>query len=203
MSRVKKLAGGTPPPAVVNLTPTEIAPWLQSLALPVDKPQIVNISYGEEENAAAAEKLASFLREKFKIKAVAVAQLTTLDIADPTRPNPRGYEQALIFIGNEWSNNDLGLHGGYWGNGYTPHMPFTATYMWPGAGRAVISLSRRYALLDDNGRQCSWRFNMGFKIRLVEDRWPLYRRKLHIAANGADAMMAVDSLLRDLTAPAQ
>ena len=198
LARLKQLAGGTRPPAVVNLTPSEIAPWLQGLAAPAETPQIVNISYGQAANAAAAQKLADFLRQRYKLNAVAVAQLTTLDTADPTRPNPLGYDKALIFIGNEWSNNDLALHGGYWGNGYTPHMPFTTTYMWPGEGRAVISLSRKYALLDDNGRQCSYRFHQGFKIRPVEDRFPLYRRKLHIAANGADAMMAVDYLVETL-----
>ena len=192
LADVKRLAGGAKPPRVANLTPTEILPWLRHFgAAPV------LISYGEEENRAAAERLAGFLHDRLGVNATTTAQAATLD-ADPVRPNATGQEKATVFIGTEWTNNDLALHGAYWGTSYTPHMPFTATYMWPGPGRAVISLSRRYALLNDKGQQCSWRFSQAFKIRPVLDTYPYYRRKLHIAANGPDALAAVETLITSL-----
>ena len=140
-----------------------------------------------------SEKLATFLRDRFGVEATAVEQL----VKHPGKLDAsigREYEAAEVLIGDEWTNNDLAMHGAYWGIAYGAHMPFTATYAWPGSGRAVVSLSRRYALIDKDGRH-PFAWGDGYALRPVERRFPLVRRKLHIAANGPDAERAVDAIL--------
>jgi len=218
LARCKTLAGGQAVTGVTILRADEIKPWLESLNGPIppapnakvdpDNPapkQTVTISYGVPENKPAGEKLASFLRETFGLDAVAVEQASTCEIAnDGTGQNVTNYLTPVIFIGTEWTNNDLAIHGAFWNwpAMYGPHLPFTSTYAWPGEGRAVVSLSRRYALLTDRGESIlvNGAFSAEvFDIRKVEDRWPLVRRKLHIAANGDDAQAAVDTLIERLT----
>jgi len=216
LARCKTLAAsGKPVSGVTILTADEIKPWLESLNGPIppapnaqidpDNPapkQTVTISYGQSENKPAADQLASFLRSRFDLDAVAVEQSSTAErINDGSDQRVHNFAAPVIFIGTEWTNNDLALHGTYWNwpGMYGPHLPFTSTYAWPGQGRAVVSLSRRYALVSEEGR-----FNQGsftqdvFQIRKVEDRWPQARRKLHIAANGPDARQAVNELIERL-----
>ena len=218
LARCRALAGGTPVNGVTILTADEIKPWLESLNGPIppapgtkvdpDKPapkQTVTISYGQPENHAAADTLAAFLREKFELDAVAVEQSSVCEITNEgTGQHVTNFATPVIFIGTEWTNNDLAIHGAFWNwpAMYGPHLPFTSTYAWPGEGRAVVSLSRRYALLDEKGDiiLVNGAFSADvFDIRKVEDRWPLVRRKLHIAANGDDAQAAVEALIERLT----
>jgi len=216
LARCKTLAaGGRPITGVTILRADEIKPWLESLNGPIppapnakadpDNPapkQTVTISYGQPENQPAADKLAAFLREKFDLDAVAVEQASRAErINDGSDQRVHDFAVPVIFIGTEWTNNDLAVHGAYWNwpGMYGPHLPFTTTYAWPGEGRAVVSLSRRHALVSEDGR-----FNQGsftqdvFQIRKVEDRWPQACRKLHLAANGDDATAAVDTLIERL-----
>ena len=216
LARCKTLAGGKAVTGVTILTGDEIKPWLESLNGPIppapgivadaEKPpapkQTVTISYGQPENKPAADKLTAMLRETFALDAVAVEQASTAErISDGSDQRVTDYALPVIFIGTEWTNNDLAVHGAYWNwpGMYGPHLPFTSTYAWPGEGRAVVSLSRRYALVSDKGE-----FNQGsftqdvFILRKVEDYWPKARRKLHIAANGDDATAAVDALIERL-----
>jgi len=198
----RRLAGGSAPPAVAILTPAaELRSWLAELAAPVPSPdgkgptrkEAILISYGQEANKPAAEKLAAFLRDNFAIDASAIEQA----VKRPDKPDAqvgKEYEKPVVLIGDEWTNNDMAMHGAYWGIAYGAHMPFTATYAWPGPGRAVVSLSRRYALIDENGRQ-PFAWTDAYRLRPVERRFPLVRRKLHIAANGPDASHAVAALV--------
>jgi len=199
------LAGGSTPPVVAILTPAaDLRAWLAELATPIPSPdgkgpgrkEAILISYGQEANRPAAEKLAAFMREKFGIDATVTEQA----VKRPDKPDAqvgKEYEKPVVLIGDEWTNNDLAMHGAYWGIAYGAHMPFTATYAWPGPGRAVVSLSRRYALINESGGQ-PFAWNDSYRLRPVERRFPLVRRKLHIAANGADASRAVEVLLRAL-----
>jgi hypothetical protein len=57
-----------------------------------------------------------------------------------------------------------------------------------------VSLSRPYALIYEDGRH-PFAWSRGVALRPVERKYPLVRRKLHIAANGADAERAVDAVL--------
>ena len=217
LARCKTLAiGGKPVTGVTILRGDEIKPWLESLNGPIppapnakvdpENPapkQTVTISYGVPENKPAADKLAALLREKFQLNVEAVEQSSRAEqINDGTDQRVHDFALPVIFIGTEWTNNDLALHGTYWNwpGMYGPHLPFTSTYAWPGEGRAVVSLTRRHALVSEEGR-----FNQGaftqdvFILRPVEDRWPQARRKLHIAANANDASAAVDALIHQLT----
>ena len=94
------------------------------------------------------------------------------------------------------------MHGGFWaengGTFYGAHMPFTASYAWPGEGRAVVSLSRRYALIDEKGGLVTGYFTDRYRIRPVNSEYPLVRRKLHIAANGPDAQRAVEAIVAEV-----
>jgi len=218
LARCKALAGGKAVKGVTILTAADIKPWLESLNGPIppapgtavdpENPapkQTVVISYGQPENKPAADTLALFLREKLDLNVEAVEQTSSAERLDGgADQRVTNYDKALIFIGNEWTNNDMALHGAFWNWPvlYGPHLPFTATYAWPGEGRAVVSLSRRYALLDEKGQSMWSYFSFSgeiMAIRKVEDRWPLARRKLHIAANGGDAQKAVDALIERLT----
>jgi len=190
MARLRKIAGGEKPARVVNLTPDECQAWIKSLKSPVA------ISYGIPANQAAAEKLAGVLRQRFGLEATVREQWANVPAAFD-QPLGKEYETPVIFIGDEWSNNDLAMHGAYWGTAYGPHLPFTATYAWPGPGRAVVSLSRPYALVDENGH-VPFQFGAGIRIRPVEDRWSLVRRKLYVAGNGNDALAAVDAVIKEL-----
>jgi hypothetical protein len=60
-----------------------------------------------------------------------------------------------------------------------------------------VSLSRPYALVDENGH-VPFQFGAGIRIRPVEDRWSLVRRKLYVAGNGNDALAAVDAVIKEL-----
>ncbi|MBM4031397.1 MAG: hypothetical protein FJ291_06370 [Planctomycetes bacterium] len=201
----RKLAGGSAPPATVILTPAaELRAWATELATPILPPdgkgaarkESILISYGQEANKPAAEKLAVCLRDRFGVDATAIEQA----VKRPDKPDGqvgREFEKPVVLIGDEWTNNDLAMHGAYWGVAYGPHMPFTATHAWPGPGRAVVSLSRRYALMDKGGRP-PFVWNDSCSLRPVERGLPLVRRKLHVAANGADASRAVEALSRVL-----
>jgi len=57
-----------------------------------------------------------------------------------------------------------------------------------------VSLSRRYALVNEAGG-VPFQAAQGILIRPVQPAWPLVRRKLHIAANGDDAVEAVDAVI--------
>jgi len=218
LARCKALAGGTPPPPVVILNEKEIRAWLEALGKPVPLPvtpggkpakpqaglepgrkETVLISYGDAGNRPAAEKLAAFLRETFGIDAQGIEQAAVVEKDPRGDQNVKEYDKVLIFIGSEWTNNDLALHGSYWnwGNTYGGHLPFTTSYAWPGKGRAVIALSRRYALIDSNGRQVGGGYwNREFIIRPVKREFRVVRQKLHVAADGDDAAKAVDALIR-------
>jgi hypothetical protein len=156
----------------------------------------VIISYGDETNRAAAKRLAAWLGKRYGLDAEATAQL----VKKPARMEDnlgREYEAARILIGNEWTNNDMAMHGAYWGISCGAHLPFTATYAWPGPGHAVVSLSRRYALTDPSGG-IPFMAAENLRLRPVQNDWPLLRRKLHVAGNGADAEVAVAELIRIL-----
>jgi hypothetical protein len=197
------LAGGSQPPAVAILTPArELCDWMKELATPPPPApksktpaakETILISYGHEANRAAAEKLATYLRDRFGIDAAVVEQAVKPS-DKPADPVGREYEKAVVLLGDEWTNNDMAMHGAYWGVAYGAHLPFTATYAWPGPGRAVVSLSRPYALIDGNGK-VPFAWNDSCRLRPVERQWPLFRRKLHVAADGADASRAVDALI--------
>jgi peptidoglycan hydrolase-like protein with peptidoglycan-binding domain len=190
MAALGRLAGGRQPPRVVDLTPSELAGWAKELPAPVV------ISYGAPGNRAAADKLAAFLQTKFGKAPVVTNQLATVPAA-MDQPVAKDYEKAVVLIGDEWTNNDLGLHGAYWGAAYGAHLPFTATYSWPGPGRAVVALSRPYALTVDGN--VPFMAVHGLELRRVKPEWLLLRRKLYIAANGADALAAVETIIKQLS----
>ena len=196
LARCKALAGGTTPPPVVILTKDELRPWVQGL-VESEKGKKVLVSYGEAANKPAADKLAAALRETFGIAAEPAEQVCSIE--DPNQPDVRVKNQysALVYIGNEWNNNDLALQGAFWNwnSKYDPHVPFTSTYAWPGKGRAVVSLSRRYALITQNGDVMNQVFRHDWRVRKVEDRFGQVRRRLHIGADGEDAVRAVDAVV--------
>ena len=197
LARCKELAGGKKPPAVVVLTP-DIFSWLDELRSPPDpkqpeKKETLVISCGQPENRKAAETLAKFLREKLGVDATTVEQAVKMP-ANYTDRLGNEWQTPVILIGDEWTNNDMGMHGAYWGVAYGAHLPFTATYAWPGEGRAVVSLSRRYVLTDDTGR-IPFQADLSLRLRPAERRFTLLRRKLHIAANGKDAERAVNEII--------
>ncbi|HUU69865.1 MAG TPA: beta-galactosidase trimerization domain-containing protein [Planctomycetota bacterium] len=197
LARCVKLSGGKKPSRVLILTP-DIKQWAHELATPPDpkqpdKRETVLISYGQPGNKQAAETLAKFLGQQFGLDVQTTEQAARL----PAKMGDQlgnEWQQPLILIGNEWTNNDMAMHGAYWGTAYGAHLPFTTTYAWPGDGRAVVSLSRRYALTNNDGR-IPFQAQLDISIRPVERRWPLLRRKLHIAANGNDAERAVDEVI--------
>jgi hypothetical protein len=207
VERCRSLAGGKTPRRVTLLNPPEeIGAWFQALAgepasagSPAPKGGAkakVIISYGDETNRAAAKRLAAWLGKRYGLDAEATAQL----VKKPARMEDnlgREYEAARILIGNEWTNNDMAMHGAYWGISCGAHLPFTATYAWPGPGHAVVSLSRRYALTDPSGG-IPFMATENLRLRPVQNDWPLLRRKLHVAGNGADAEVAVAELIRIL-----
>ena len=202
LARCKQLAGGNPASAVTMLTPAaELRDWAKELALPVPRrkgaaqKQTVLISYGQPANQPAAEKLAAVLRERYGVDVATIEQ--SVETPEALKDRIEGFEKPVVLIGDEWTNNDMAMHGAYWGIAYGAHMPFTATYAWPGQGRAVVALSRRYALMDANGRQ-PFDWQSSFDLRPVEPRFPLLRRKLHVAANGADAERAIDAVIASL-----
>jgi hypothetical protein len=205
LTRCRKLAGGRQPPATVNLTPGQIRPWLEMLAGPggtnAPPPAPILISYGQEANRAAAETLAAFIGRTFPIT-VAVTNQAAVPGLGERGQDIRRWQDPLILIGDEWTNNDLAMHGGFWaengGTFYGAHMPFTASYAWPGEGRAVVSLSRRHALIDEKGGLVTGYFTDQYRIRPVKPEYPLVRRKLHIAANAADARRAVEAILAEV-----
>ncbi len=197
IQRTRTLAGGETPPDVVILAKDDLRPWFEHIAASgIDS--TVTISYGEPSNKPAAETLAGFLREEFGMNAVPVEQVTTTEGYPDVRV--RNEYVPLIYIGNDWSNNDLALQGAFWNwnSKYGPHLPFTATYMWPGEGRAVVSLSRKYALINENGQVCTYRFNHNWRIRPVEDRFPQVRRRLYIGGDGSDAERAVRAIIAEI-----
>jgi len=201
LARCKTLAGagGGAVPLVANLTPGQAGPWLKGLAA---GKQTVLISYGQEANKAAAERLAAALREQFGLEVAIKEQAATTPKPD-TDQAVEHWAEPLILIGDEWSNNDIALHASYWnwGNTCAPHLPFTATYAWPGKGRAVISLSRAYALIGQGGNQVGGgRWNFDHRVRKVQDTFPVVRRKLYVAGNGDDALRAVDDLIKEIGA---
>ena len=200
-ARCKALAGGTrtTPPQTVILTSGEIRPWLEGLAAS-EKGKKVFISFGDPANKAAADRLAATLREKFTLDAEPLEQTSTIEDPDfAAKPDARLKNQydALIYIGNDWTNNDMAAQGSFWNWNakYDPHVPFTATYAWPGKGRAVVSLSRRYALITQNGDVMNGVFRHDWRVRKVDDRFAQVRRRLHIAADGQDAERAVGALI--------
>jgi len=180
VSRTILLANGEQPPDAALLNPQEYREWIE--ALPDDEP--VLISYGHAPNKPAAELLASFLRESFGKDAQPIAQSSTVDNWPDVRVSH--LDDPWILIGNDWTNNDMALHGAYWNWNakYGPHLPFTATYAWPGEGRAVAGLSRRYTL--NNAAQGN---------RPVGDPFRQGRRTLFIAGDGEDALNAVKAII--------
>jgi hypothetical protein len=208
LARCRDLAGGTTPPAVVILNAPEIKAWLEGLALvkppatiktPPKTPEIL-VSYGDPANKPAADKLVAFLAAQYNLDARAVEQAATAQRdAKSNDATVKGYEDPVIFLGNEWTNNDLALNESYWnwGNTYGGHLPFTSTYAWPGPGRAVVGLSRRYALIDPAGRQVGGGYwNPTFTIRPVRDEFKVVRQKLYIAADARDADAGVEELTK-------
>jgi hypothetical protein len=180
-----------------NLTPGQIGPWLKELAA---SKQAVSISYGQEGNKPAAEKLGGLLRQRFGLS-VTLTEQAAKPKSMTSGESVEHWADPLVLIGDEWTNNDMAMHGAYWnwGNFYAPHLPFTATHAWPGKGRAVISLSRRYALIGQDGSQTGgYRWNLDRQVRQVQDKFPVVRRKLHVAGNGEDAVRAVEALIAEL-----
>ena len=197
-ARCKALAGGTTPPEVAVLTPSEIRPWMEGLAAS-EKSRRVAISYGTDASRPAAEKLASLMRDRFGIDAQPVQQCAEIENPDFVKaPDTRlkNHYDPLVYIGNDWTNNDMACQGAFWNWNakYDPHVPFTATYAWPGPERAVVSLSRRYALINEGGEVMNWVYRHDWRIRKVEDRFPQVRRRLHIAGDGPAAEKAVDAI---------
>ncbi len=202
LARCRQLTGGRAGAKVAVLTPARaLDAWARELAVPLPAAkgatqalERVLISYGDETNRPAAERLCGFLQRRYGLRAETIAQR----VARPARPEAavgKEHEEVLVFLGNEWSNNDLAMHGAYWGLAYGAHLPFTSTYAWPGPGRAVVALSRAHALCDANGSiPFSW--NPGHNLRPVERRFQLLRRKLHIAGDGPDADAAVECVIR-------
>ncbi len=192
-----KLAGeAKPSPEVSNLTPGQIGPWLKGLA---ESKQSVLICYGDPLNKATAEKLAAVLREQLQLNVSTAEQTARTKDEDPT--HTEHWADATILIGDEWTNNDLALAGAYWnwGNHYGPHLPFTATYAWPGKGRTVVSLSRRYALITNQGWQVGGgRVGAEYRVLPVKDSYGSLRRKLYIAGNGDDAVKAVGAVIDEI-----
>ncbi len=222
VARCRELSGGTPPPPVAILTPAaDLRAWLRELAEPRPRlrpsvlgappgapgqstgkqpptKETVIVSYGQPANRPAAERLASQLKGRFGLEVTVTEQ--SCKVPDKPDTPVKDFDLPVILIGDEWTNNDLAMHGAYWGIAYGANQPFTATYAWPGAGRAVVSLSRRYALIrEDGGHPFAW--DRGVALRAVERRFPLVRRKLHIAANGPDADRAVDAILAAIGPP--
>lgn len=189
----KALGEGKTPAAVVNLTPGEIGPWLKELG--ATKKKLV-ISYGQEANKAAAEKLAASMKDRWGVEASISEQTTTADAKNKNEKTEHSGD-ASIFIGDDWTNNDMAMQGSFWnwGNHYGAHLPFTATYAWPGKGRAVVSLSRRYGLMTKDG----WRVGQGrvgaeYQVLKYKDATG---RKLFIAGNGEDAVKAVTAVIEE------
>jgi hypothetical protein len=220
VARCRELSAGTAPPPVAILTPAaDLRAWLRELAEPRPRPSVLGappgapgqstgkqpptketviISYGQPANRPAAERLASQLKGRFGLEVTVTEQ--SCKVPDKPDTPVKDFDLPVILIGDEWTNNDLAMHGAYWGIAYGANQPFTATYAWPGAGRAVVSLSRRYALIrEDGGHPFAW--DRGVALRAVERRFPLVRRKLHIAANGPDADRAVDAILAAIGPP--
>jgi len=198
LARCRELAGGRRPPKVSVLTP-DLRPWLEGLAAPPeegqpDERQTVLISYGHPRNRRAAERLATFVQEELGVSVATTEQAAQ---TPPAHTDPLGseWQKPVILIGDEWTNNDLAMHGAYWGIAYGAHLPFTATYAWPGKGRAVVSLSRPYVLTTPDGR-VPFMATPGLELRRAADAWPVLRRKLHIAGNGRDAERAVREIIR-------
>jgi len=200
LARCTALAGGTTPPPVVILAKDDLRPWLQGLA-ESEKGKKVFISYGEAANKPAADKLAAVLRGNFAIDAETVEQTSAIE--DPNNPDVRlkNHYAPLIYIGNDWNNNDMAAQAAFWNWNakYDPHVPFTSTYAWPGAGRAVVSLSRRYALITQGGDVMNWIFRHDWRVRKVEDRFWQVRRRLHIGADGEAVVRAVDAIIAVIT----
>ena len=204
LARCETLSGGTEPEPVTVFYPNEIKAWLQSYNQPLpDNNELFEmiISYGDSKNKPAAETLATFLRNHFHLNTSTVEQSSVCVLENLVRANLRltDYEKPVIFIGTDWSNNDIALQSAYWAWPvlYGPHLPFTATYEWPGKGRALVALSREYALVNDRGRPITPNdsYNSQYEIRKVKHQWPLVRRKLYIAADGENAQKAVDYLI--------
>ena len=84
------------------------------------------------------------LKQRFKLDIEAVEQC--MPVPEVIDTPLKGFERAEILIGTEWTNNDMAMHGAYWGLAYGAHLPFTATYAWPGPGRAVVALSQHVCL---------------------------------------------------------
>jgi hypothetical protein len=142
----------------------------------------------------------AFLRAQYNLDARAVEQAATaqrdMKSNDAT---VKGYEDPVIFLGSDWTNNDLALNESYWnwGNTYGGHLPFTSTYAWPGPGRSVVVLSRRYALIDPAGHQVGGgNWNPTFTLRPVRDEFKVVRQKLYIAADGRAADAAVEEIMK-------
>ena len=209
----RKLAGGTTPERIVVLTPEEIRPWLEELSEKnkAGESETILISYGQEPNKTAAEQLANFISGKFNVRTQITQQAAETKDEPPMGSRirngsdvtpPRGHEKVLIFIGNEWTNNDMALHAAYWNMGignqlgaYGPHLPFTASFNWPGKGRAVVSLSRPYAMVTEEGWKINSFINQDYRIRPVQKKFSLVRRKLYIAGDAADAESAVEAII--------
>jgi hypothetical protein len=189
-ARCRALAGGRKPPRVAILTP-DLRAWAEELAERTN--QTVTISYGQPANRKAAEMLAEGLRSGFGLRVEVVEQAAKKPAAI-TDPLANDWQAPVALIGDDWTNSDLAMHGAYWGVAYGAHLPFTATYAWPGEGRAVVSLSRRYALTGPGGG-IPFQYMSGVELRPVQPTWPLQRRKLYIAGNAADAEAAVETVL--------
>lgn len=210
LARTRELAGGTEPPEVAILRSREIEPWFDTLDEPLpeggEKPEVI-ISYGRRENRAAAEKLAGFLQEQYDANAKTVRQVAEISKVRQERRHRwvhmvENRDAPMIYIGTEWTNNDLALGASYWnwGNTWGPRVPFTSSYRWPGEGRAVVGLSRPFAL-HRSGRLVGGRHWGGHGIHPVRRDSRLLRRKLHVAANGEDALAAVEALMEAVSKP--
>lgn len=190
--RVARRGNSRPPKVALLNDASDLTAWAKDLA---GKEPIL-ISYGQAENKPAADTLAAFLKDQFGVN-VAMTEQSAKPPPAYDQPLSADWQKPVIFVGDEWTNNDLAMHGAYWGIAYGAHLPFTSTYAWPGKGRAVVSLSRRYALTDETGG-IPFMATHALKIRPVKREWPVLRRKLHIAANGADALAAVEMLTREM-----
>ncbi|MFP4026206.1 MAG: beta-galactosidase trimerization domain-containing protein [Candidatus Brocadiia bacterium] len=222
IDRADELAGGNRPDRVSILTPRRIEPWFKKLGKPVEsvreasqkrhpghrrkvgQKETVLISFGELANRPAARKLADFLRNRYGIAARIVQQAAKIEDFD--KPGDRfhvaDYAGPVILIGHEWDNNDIALYESMWPwrygtyqRPYGAHVPFTSSYEWPGSERAVVSMSRRHALINAKGEQVHFRWKRHYKLRKVNPDYPLLRSKLYIAGSGDTALKAVNAII--------
>jgi hypothetical protein len=212
-------------PAVVpGVTPEEVAAAVAAIAPPAgawaaaqvfEAPAIqgwlaargtnaVAIAYGDEAYRPAAERLAAWLREAWKLDASATAEDGRYEVQgnekfqvvyQPT--------EAAIWLGNAWANNAVACLDCTWpyNSGAAPALHagrFTATRAWPGGERGVVALTREWEFR--RGDHTTWGTGYGntegYAPRRVESapRPYLRRHLLVLASTPEGAVSAVEAL---------